>query len=155
VDRSAYGGASASYTTMAALAADKVKSSNVFMVFPSRTIRTRTIAWHVSRGESQSLNRGCLNALYMRLSGLECKKGDKQSVVTGSLQSLNSDYKVPYTVVPFLYQYFTRETYISKVWDWWAYDPRLRVEQKRSKARNCAEMASRLGSCRRPVHIGR
>ena len=108
--RSAYGGASASYTTMAALAADTVKSSNVFIVFPSRTIRTRTIAWQVSRGGCQSLNLGCLSALYMALSGLEYKMGDELSVVTGSLQSLNSDHKVAYTVVPFLYQYFTRKT---------------------------------------------
>ena len=112
VGRSAYGGGSASNTTMAALTADTVKSRiDVFIVFPSRTIRTRTIAWQVSRGGSQSLNWGCLNALYWGISGLERKKGDNQSVVTGSLQSLNSDHKVPYTIVPFLYQYFTRETY--------------------------------------------
>jgi hypothetical protein len=46
----------------------------------------------------------------MALSGLEYKMGDESSVVTGSLQSLNLDHKVPYTVVLFPYQYFTRKT---------------------------------------------
>ena len=83
------------------------------MVFYSRTIRTRTIAWHALLMGSQSLNRGCLNAYYMGLSGLECKMGDKSELVTGWLPRLNSDHKVPYTVSLFPYQHFTRETFSS------------------------------------------
>src|SRR5215468_3580734 len=85
VGRSPYGGVSASNTTMAALTADTVKSRiEVFIVFPSRTIRTRTIAWQVSRGGSQPLNRGCLSTLYMAISGLECKMGGCYRLVTKS-----------------------------------------------------------------------
>jgi len=34
-------------------------------------------------------------------------------VVTGSLQNVNSDHKVPYTVLPFSYQCLTREIYYA------------------------------------------
>jgi hypothetical protein len=47
----------------------------------------------------------------MGLSGVGMQNGDNQSVVTGSLQSLNSDHKVGYTVSLFPYQDFTSETY--------------------------------------------